>query len=148
MATIIPFLKQVNGQYVLTKIGESTVYLKYIHKSKHILTTTGVRVAPSCWDYSTNPSYPVTGSGKEKKNQLIQQKRDKLNKIILQLQLDGIEPTIEEVRKILRLEKQKNKDAIQMTDLWKEYIRHYSDNLLCGSSIGSQIVQPAGNEHH
>lgn len=70
-----------------------------------------MRIAPDQWDGDNNPLYPIKGPGKQAKNQSIQQTRDKINNIVNKLQHAGIDPSVDEVKKLLIAVKQEKKNA-------------------------------------
>jgi integrase len=119
MATIRTVTKKKAGKPVLLSTGEVNIYLKYTHDSRHILVSTGVRVMPEQWD-EANPAYPVKGTGKASKNNLVAQARQKLENIIITLQNDDIEPTVDAVKTKLKKEKQQN--VLELFKLFDEYI--------------------------
>ena len=120
MATIKTVLKFVEGKPRLTKSGETTIFLKYTHDTKHILISSGVRIQPDQWDGDENQAYPVKGQGRRTKNDLISQARQKLERIIFNIQSEGREPAVDEVKK--RMARKAADDKQDVLLLFDEYI--------------------------
>lgn len=115
---------KVNGR------GESIIFVRYSHGDRAIDVSTGELIPPQFWD-KANQRVRKSFKGHNGLNNFIDQKRNEIDSIRLELKSKKIEPTVEAVRREYR--KQTNPVIIQETksefllDHWSTFIRHQTD---------------------
>lgn len=85
------------------KQGESNIFVRYSHKDKTVDFATGERVPAQFWDQS-NQRVRKSYKGHTALNDFIEQKRNEIENIRLQLKSQKTDPTIEAVRSIYKNE--------------------------------------------
>lgn len=110
--------------------GESIIFIRYSHGDKAIDISTGELIPPEFWD-KANQRVRKSYKGHNGLNNFIDQKRNEIDGIRLELKSKKIDPTVEAVRQEYR--KQTNPVVPQETksefllDHWSTFIKHQTD---------------------
>lgn len=101
--------------------GKCTVYIQYCHNEKTALFSTSVKVIPDGFD-AKNGKVRKGVTGFTSMNSLITKKEGEVIRTYSDLMLKDIDPTIDEVRNIMKGEKREKKDN-RLLILFEEYAK-------------------------
>lgn len=113
----------IRKSYLNSK-GEANIFVRYSHKDKTVDFATGERIPPQYWDavnQRVRKSYPrYTGI-----NNYIEQKRNEIDNVRLDLKTRKIEPTTEVLRQEYKREPETKQPISEYVfDHWKDFVTY------------------------
>ena len=110
--------------------GEATIYVRYSHGDKTVDFSTGERIPVNYWD-DDNQRVRKSYQGHNGINNFIEQKRNEIDNLRLDLKVRKIEPTVDAVKKEYKKEEQQSivieQKSEHLFDHWQDFISY-----LCG----------------
>ncbi len=92
------------------KSGKTNIYIRYTHNEKSFLISTNEKVNPDHWNEIDQVVKPAHGKGFSKLNDKLRIRIGEIDKIRLQEELKGHEPTIDHIRNLLDCKKSTDKE--------------------------------------